>query len=223
MNQSTEKPFQCSFVLLIQVIQTNIKMDNSATNTTRWIKSRKSTFVNGLKEGSQINDSVIEQLLENASWAPSHGLVQAWHFKVFAEDGVKTFYQVQQEIYKQVTPPEKYFDFKYKAYSEKWKRVSHVIAIVAKRDPYKRFPKQEDIVSVGCAVENIYLSLQAFSIAGYLSTGDICYSKQMQEFLQLNEDDEPIGFFVLGQPDETAVRPPRTRTPATQKTEWFRE
>ena len=30
--------------------------------------------------------------------------------------------------------------FKYEAYSEKHKRVSHIIAIIAKRDPYKRFP-----------------------------------------------------------------------------------
>ena len=191
-------------------------------NITESIQSRKSTFVNGLKEGSKIDDSVIEKLLENASWAPSHGLVQAWQFKVFAEDGVKRFFEVQKEIYKEITPADKFFDFKYEAYTEKWKRVSHIIAIVAKRDPHKRFPKQEDVVSVACAVENIYLSLAAFGIGGYLSTGDICYSKQMHNFLNLDEEDTPIGFFILGEPDENVQRPVRTRISATEKTEWIR-
>ena len=188
-----------------------------------WIKNRKSTFVNGLKEGGKIDDSIIEKLLENATWAPSHGLVQAWLFKVFADEGGKRFFNVQQQIYKEITPAEKFFDFKYAAYSEKWKRVSHIIAIIAKRDPHKRFPVQEDIVSVACAVENIYLSLEAFNIGGYLSTGDICYSEQMHNFLALEKEDTPIGFFILGEPDETFKRPPRTRIPAEEKTEWIRK
>ncbi len=198
-------------------------MKSTTQDISEWIKSRKSTFVNGLKEGSQIDDSVIEKLLENATWAPSHGLVQAWHFKVFAGDGVRRFFSVQQQIYKQITPPDKFFDFKYQAYNDKWKRVSHVIAIIAKRDPYKRFPKQEDIVSVACAVENIYLSLKAFEIGGYLSTGDNCYSDQMRDFLKLEEEDTPIGFFILGEPDQSFQRPKRTRIAASDKTEWIRK
>lgn len=188
-----------------------------------WIKNRKSTFVNGLQEGSKIDDSIIEKLLENASWAPSHGLVQAWQFKVFAEEGVKRFFDVQQQIYKEITPPEKFLDFKYNGYSDKWKRVSHIVSIIAKRDPFKRFPKQEDIVSVACAVQNIYLSLDAFNIGGYLSTGDICYSTEMRDFLALEKEDTPIGFFILGIPDETFQRPERIRQAASDKTEWIRK
>ena len=198
-------------------------MDYTTQDISNWIKDRKSTFVSGLKEGGQIDDSVIEQLLENASWAPSHGLVQAWHFKVFAGEGVKTFFAVQKEIYKEVTPPNKFMEFKYNDYDNKWKRVSHIVAIIAKRDPFKRFPQQEDLVSVACAVENIYLSLKAHGIGGYLSTGDTCYSQQMRDFLNLGKDDVPVGFFVLGIPDESFVRPPRTRIPASEKTEWIRE
>ncbi|WP_372773447.1 nitroreductase [Mangrovibacterium sp.] len=198
-------------------------METTAENIEKWIRNRKSTFVNGLKEGSLIDDSVIEKLLVNASWAPSHGLVQAWHFKVFASDAVKRFFAFQQRVYKEITPAEKFADLKYDAYSEKHKRVSHIIAVIAKRDPYKRFPKQEDLASVACAVENIYLSLEAYGIAGYLSTGAICYSMQTRIFLGLEPEDEPVGFFILGEADENFKRPPRMRIPAEDKTEWFRE
>lgn len=198
-------------------------MEATPQNISTWIKNRKSTFVNGLKIGSKIDDSVIEQLLENATWAPSHGLAQVWHFKVFAGNGVKTFFNKQKEIYKASTPPDKYKDFKFNSYDNKWERVSHVIAIIAQRDPFKRFPKQEDLVSVACAVENIYLSLNAFGIGGYLSTGDVCYTQQMRDFLQLANDDEVIGFFILGIPDPSFARPPRNRASVSDKTQWINE
>jgi nitroreductase len=196
-------------------------MDNHTIS--HWIRNRKSTFVNGLKEGGKIDDTVIGKLLENANWAPSHGLVQAWHFKVFADEGVKRFFQVQKEIYKQITPADKFFEFKYQDYDNKWQRVSHVIAIIARRDPKKLFLKQEDLVSTACAVENIYLSLQEFGLGGYLSTGEVCYSQPMREFLGLNPDDEPVGFFILGVPDEAVTRPERKRVDVSEKTEWIRE
>lgn len=198
-------------------------MEDTAFTISQWIKNRKSTFMNGLKEGGKIDDEIIKKLLENANWAPSHGLVQAWHFKVFAGEGIKAFFKVQQKIYKQITHPAKFFDFKYHDYDNKWKRVSHIIAIVAKRDPKKLFPKQEDLVSTACATENIYLSLQELGIAGYLSTGDVCYSQPMREYLGLNPDDEPVGFFILGVPDESVIRLEKKRIAVSEKTEWIRE
>lgn len=187
------------------------------------IKNRKSTFVPMLKEGGKIDDSVVEELLDNAIWAPSHGLVQAWDFKVFADDAVKRFFEVQQEIYKKVTPADKFNEMKYKLYADKYKKVSHIIAIIARRDPEKKHPKQEDIVSVAMAVQNIYLSLESLGIGGYLSTGNLAYSELMRKFLELNEDDEPIGFFMLGIPENKFKLPPRIRIPAKEKTVWFRK
>lgn len=198
-------------------------MGYTATDISDWIRNRKSTFVNGLKEGGKIDDQVIEKLLENANRAPSHGLAQTWQFKVFADEGVKTFFKAQKEIYKQITPADKFFEFKYHEYDKKHRRVSHVIAIIAKRDPRRLFPKQEDLVSTACATQNIYLSLQGFGIAGYLSTGDICYAQPMREYLGLDTDDEPIGFFILGIPDESVRMPERKRVAVSEKTVWIRE
>jgi nitroreductase len=187
-----------------------------------WIKNRKSTFINGLQDGGRINDTVIEEILENATWAPTHGLGQVWEFKVFADAGVDAFFREQQSIYKATTLPEKFNETKYQKFTEKSNRVSHIIAVIARRDPKKRFPKQEDIVSVACAVQNIYLSLQAYGIGGYLSTGNICYAEEMRIFLGLEEEDECLGFFTLGIPDSNLKRPQRKRIPASEKTEWIR-
>ncbi len=188
-----------------------------------WIRLRKSTFMNGLKEGGRIADEVIEKLLDNGTWAPSHGLVQAWHFKVFTGKGLDALYKEHQEIYKAITPEAKFSMDKYEKLPEKSKKVSHVIAVIARRDPKKRFPKQEDLVSAACAVQNIYLSMQAYGVAGYLSTGDICYADRMRRYLGLQDEDACLGFITLGIADENYIRPERKRIRAAEKTEWIRE
>jgi hypothetical protein len=45
----------------------------------------------------------------------------------------------------------------------------------------------------------------------------------MRDFLELEEEDTPIGFFILGKPDESFQRPKRTRIAASDKTEWIRK
>jgi nitroreductase len=198
-------------------------MENSNHIISSIIRNRKSTFTNNLKDNPRIEDSVISEILENAIWAPSHGLVQPWYFKVFTGEGVKRFYLAQQKIYKESTSPEKFNETKFNKFTDKINKVSHIVVIICQRDPKKRYPKQEDIVSTACVVENIYLCLDSYGIAGYLSTGDVCYTPQMREYLNLGEDDECIGFFILGLPDETSVSLNRKRIPAINKTEWIRE
>jgi nitroreductase len=198
-------------------------MDNSIQLISSFIRNRKSTFTNNLKDNAKIEDRLIGEILDNAIWAPSHGLVQPWYFKVFAGDGVGSFFLAQQRIYKESTPAEKFNESKYNKFTEKVSKVSHIVAIICRRDPKRRFPKQEDIVSVACAVENIYLCLGPYGIAGYLSTGDICYTPQMRDYLKLGEEDECIGFFIMGMADETSVPVMRKRIPAPEKTEWIRE
>jgi nitroreductase len=196
-------------------------MDNSIQLVNSIIRNRKSTFTQNLKENAKIEDHVITEILENAVWAPSHGLVQPWYFKVFAGEGVGSFFLAQQRIYIESTPAEKFNESKYNKFTEKVSKVSHIVVIICQRDPKRRFPKQEDIVSAACAVQNIYLCLGPHGIAGYLSTGDICYTQQMRDYLRLGEEDECIGFFIMGIADATSVPITRKRVPAIDKTEWI--
>ncbi|MCG8698555.1 MAG: nitroreductase [Bacteroidales bacterium] len=197
-------------------------MNNGSDIIINWIKDRKSTFLNGLKKGGKIQDEIIEQLLDTAIWAPSHGLVQPWFYKVFTGRGLEEFYLEQQRIYKEITPEDKFVLAKYDKYTDKKNYVSHVIVVIMKRDPKRRFPVQEDLVSVACTIQNMYLCMKSFGIAGYLSTGNICYTSQMRTYLGLEEEDTCLGFFTLGLPDENAKERPRKRIPAADKTEWVR-
>jgi len=104
---------------------------------------------------------------------------------------------------------------------DKISQVSHVVAICMIRDINRKYPEIEEIVATACVIENIYLSLNAFGIAGYLSTGDICYTRQMSDFLGLGSGDKCLGFFQLGYPRNDLKLPLRKRIPATEKTTWI--
>jgi nitroreductase len=186
------------------------------------IKERRTIYPINFDPVKKIEDiNTIRNILDTAVWAPTHKLTQPWNFKVFHGDGVKTFFSKQQEIYKIITPEDAFSDKKYLKYMDKAEQVSVVIAVWMKRDPEKRVPEIEEIVATGCVIENIYLSLKPHGIVGYLSTGDICYTRQMKEFLEIGEEDKCLGFFQLGYPKESMRLVERKRVPANEKTEWI--
>lgn len=185
------------------------------------IRNRRSTYPGNFKKGETIDEKVISDLLELATWAPTHKLTQPWKFIVYTGEGKKTFFEKQAEIFKEITPKEKVNNQKLLKYKEKAELVSHVIAVIAEHDPENRIPEIEEIVATSCALQNIYLSLNEFGIAGYLSTGNICYAPQMAEFLGLKPDDRILGFFQLGIPADKINRPQRKRIPVSEKTTWI--
>jgi nitroreductase len=188
---------------------------------SRLIKERRSTWPVSFEHGKKIPDALIAELLETAVWAPSHGLTQPWTFKVFRNEGVGDFFHKLQLIYNEVTPPEERKPGKTDKFEEKISQVSHVIAVCMVRDPRKKYPEIEEIVATACVIENIYICINAFGIAGYLSTGNTCYTQQMKDFLHLGPDDKCLGFFQLGYTKADINRPMRKRIPAAEKTEWI--
>src|SRR5687768_16809723 len=53
--------------------------------------------------GEKVDDAIVNQMLINATWAPTHRLTQPWRFIVFTGDGLKELAQTQAEVYKEVT------------------------------------------------------------------------------------------------------------------------
>jgi nitroreductase len=185
------------------------------------IRSRRSIYPVHFDPSRKIDNQVVQDILKLAVWAPSHGLTQPWSFSVFCGEGLKTFFLKLKDIYKQITPPEQLKESKLAKYDEKIAQVSHVIAVCMIRDPNRKYPAVEEIVAAACVIQNIYLCLDAFGIAGYLSTGDVCYTQEIKDFLRLGPEDQCLGFFQLGIPKKDLKIPLRKRIAASEKTVWI--
>ena len=182
------------------------------------VRHRRSVFPKQFAEG-KIPDETVRQILENATWAPSHGMTEPWHFVVFTGEGLKKLAQFQSELYKS-TAGEKFKEDKFQNLINNPLKASHVIAICMKRDPSKKIPEVEEIESVATAVQNMYLTVAAYGLGGYWTTGGITYNEKAKPFFGLGEDDKLLGFFYLGY--VAIPSPDGRRKSIEEKVTWVR-
>lgn len=180
-------------------------------------RSRRSVFPDQLDAGRKVDDAIIKEILTNATWAPNHGKAEPWHFTVFSGDGLQKFATYQSELYKELSG-ENFKEITYNKLQQQPLKASHIIALGMKRTPNKNIPEVEDIEAVSCAVQNIYLSVTAYGLGGYWTTGGITYRDKAKEFFGLQEEDKLLGFFYIGH-----VAIPSTgakRQPLEEKITW---
>src|SRR5580765_332766 len=182
------------------------------------IRSRRSVFPDQYVAGRKIPDEIIQQLLENANWAPSHKLTEPWRFTVFTEKGLQTFARFQSDLYRK-NAGEKFKQDKYEKLLKTPLACSHIISLGMKRNPV--VPEVEEIAAVACAVQNLYLSTVAYGLGGYWTTGGVTYDKEAKTFFGLGEEDKLMGFFYLGYVQIPSVQ--SSRKPIAEKTSWVRE
>ena len=161
------------------------------------IRHRRSVFPKQFVVGKKIPDEIIEQVLINATYAPTHKLTEPWLFKVFTGDGLQTFANFQSELYKKEAG-EKFKEDKYLKLKTTPMLASHIISIGMKRNADKGLPEIEEIEAVACAVQNIYLSVTAYGLGGYFTTGGITYYENAKPFFGLGKEDKLLGFFYVG-------------------------
>lgn len=181
------------------------------------IRHRRSVFPDQFSD-RVIDREVIEQLLENANWAPTHGKTEPWRFFVFTANRLKDLGELQASLYKKLTPAENYQEAKYNKLLNNPQKASHVIAICMKRQSSEKIPEIEEIEATACAVQNIYLTATAYGLGGYWASGGVTYKEELKEHFGLSEKDRVLGFFYLGYPKETP--PDGKRGHASEKITW---
>ena len=182
------------------------------------IRNRRSTFIPQFEPGKTIPEDLILNLLENANAAPNHKLTEPWRFTVFTGNGLQTLADQQAAIYKKHTG-QGFKQSKYEQLLIQPMLCSHVIAIGMKRNP--SVPELEEIAAIGCAVQNMYLSLAAYGIGGYWSTGGITFLEAAKPLFNLAPEDKFMGFFYLGYVKVPSVS--RNPKPVAEKVHWVRE
>lgn len=171
----------------------------------------------------QFSDQPIERelicrLLENANWAPTHGMTEPWRFAVFVGDARQRLAGFLAATYKDVTTPETFKPNKYEGMSKNAMLAQAVIAIGMKRQEIEKISELDELMAVACAVQNVHLSAAANGLAGFWSTNVAATSDQMRDFIGLGEKDRALGLFYLGYPD--CSWPTANRQPIEDKVTW---
>lgn len=193
-------------------------MKYSLSDLRSLIRDRRTIKPENFKKRKVLPDQ-INEMLNNALWAPTHGLTQPWHFVVFTNDALQDLANFMAETYKNNCLPEQFLQKKYDNYLQRPTLSSVVIAICMKRQEIEKIPEIEEIQAVACAVQNIHLTATAYGMGGYWSTGEVVYSNEIKKYLNLGEKDKCLGLFYVGYSD-LEEWPKSHRKPLEYQSEW---
>lgn len=195
-------------------------MRHNLSDTNELIRDRR-TISPEKYSSRKVHKEVVEEILRNGTWAPTHGMTQPWRFKVFIGEGVKRIGERLPIWYKNFIGEEKFSQKKFEKLEARGEKCSVIIAVTMVPDSTGRIPEVEEIEAVACAVQNMYLTCTAHGIGALYSTPGFLYTEEVKEFLNLEEGGRVLGLFYLGYPE--GDWPKSHRKPLEYVTDWIEE
>lgn len=168
-----------------------------------------------------IDDSILLEMLENANWAPTHGMTQPWRFTIFKGDARQRLADFLASTYKAITTPDSFRTSKYEGMSRNAMLAPVVIAMGMKRQESEKISELDELLAVACAVQNLHLTAAAHGLGGFWSTNVAAVSDEMREFTRLGEKDRALGLFYVGYP--SGEWPSSQRQPIDDIIRWETE
>ena len=191
-------------------------MDITPTQVNMLIRKRRSVFPKTYNS-KPISREIVEEILENANWAPTHKLTEPWRCKVIMGNGLLRLGNFLSSNYKENTAKDIFSEIKYSKLKNNLLKAACIIAICMKRDEEERIPEWEEIAAVACAVQNMYLTCTAHGIGCYWSTPKPAL--EAEEFFGLQRGERCLGLFYMGYYDMPDI--PGKRDPVASDPTWI--
>jgi len=161
--------------------------------------------------GKTVDETLLRELLELATWAPNHRLNSPWRFRVLTAAGISS---VLKEILSKLSSEEKEA---FKGPLERVAKAGAVIYVTSLKDP-QPVVDEENFAAVCCAVQNILLESTARGLCSFWSTGKFFKHPLMGQILKVNETERFVGAIWLGYGDQPEAP---ARKPASDFTTWI--
>lgn len=192
-------------------------MKFSVSEITDLIRHRRTIYPKDYTD-RVVHREIVERVLSNGTWAPTHGMTQPWRFTVFSGAGRTTLSNFLGEEYRRITPPEKFLQKKFDTLTQRPLQSSVVIGLSMERDPAGKISERDELLATASAVQNMYLTSAAYGLGAFWATGGALTGAGMRAFLGLPESGQALGLFYMGYP---AVEWPKGyRKPLDQVVTW---
>ena len=170
---------------------------------TQTIRDRRT--IHQFRTGEVPPESVIEQAIEQAVWAPNHHLSQPWHFHLIGSESAAKICHLNADIVR-ASKGEKVAEIKLRRWSEipGWMLMS----CEKSDDPLR---SQEDYAACCCVAQNLALILWEKGVGMKWTTGKVTREERFYEIIGLDSQSRSVvGLFWFGYPAEI---PQATRSP----------
>jgi nitroreductase len=178
-------------------------MENAKSNLAKIIRERRS-----IKSGyidKEVTEETVLEILDDAIWAPNHGLREPWRFifvstkekEGFVENLVKTFSPDMQENRRN------YFS-----------QPAAFLIVVMEEDPRQK-QWEENFGAVSSLIQNFQLLAWEQKLGVVWKTNPHIYDPKVRDLLDVKPGEKIVGFLHMGYFDK--VPQVRDRTSAEEK------
>lgn len=193
-------------------------MKHNLSDITHLIKDRRTIYPEQYTD-RKVHKEIVEDVLNNAIWAPTHGKTEPWRFQVFlSEESRKRLSDFQSAWYEENTNEDTYNQMKFNKLKNRPLMSSVVVAVCMTPDPKGRISEMDEIGAVSCAIQNMYLTCTAYGIGGFWATPKVIYTEGFKSFLGIADEDQCLGLFYMGYP--SIDWPKGHRKPLEYVTKW---
>lgn len=183
------------------------------------IRSRR-TIKPPMMSDDPVAEEDLRAILENANWAPTHGMTQPWRFRVYRGEARSRLADDLANLYLTAIPLEEQKEGKADKLREMPKRAPVVILVCMERQKIEKIRELEEIEAVACAIQNMHLTAAARGLGAFWSTPPFLYKPEMNAYLGLGEKDRCLGIFYLGHPAEPDAVPKGRRQSIDDRVEF---
>lgn len=190
---------------------------NTETSTIADSIANRRTVKPDRYTGKRVNDELVWQVLEAANWAPTHGFTEPWRFQVFVDESKQQLLDFLNGLDEALNGAN---DVKKAKREKRFAATSHIITIGMKRGDNPKIPEIEELLAVGAAVQNMWLTAHNLGLGAYWSTGNLAFRPELTTFIGLDpERDQSLGFFYIGDRVE-GIPAGRRMSPIQAKVRW---
>jgi nitroreductase len=161
-------------------------------------RTRRTVKPDIMDSSREIARELLLEILEDAHWAPTHGLTQPWRFHVFTGQARARLAEVLQSLYDRITPVTEVRPEKRAKLGDNCLHASAVVAVVAHSEPAGKISRLDELCSTACAVQNLLLSAHQRGLGSFWATPPVACSQEFTTWLGLDAADCSLGLVFLG-------------------------
>lgn len=184
-------------------------------------RSRRTLKPIAMDPDRRVPREVLEDVLGDAIWAPTHGLTQPWRFHVFDTPEARGRLAGALVGIYEATTPEPLRDAGKRAKLDAGPRRAPVaIALLARVEPGGKIQEWEEIAAASCAAQNLMLSACEKGLGSFWSSPPAACGREFADWLGADPRDRPLGLIYLGWPLADAPMPVSSRGPLAERVVW---
>lgn len=140
----------------------------------------------------------LDNMYRAALRAPDHGAIRPWRFLNVEGDARSRLGQLF--AYAAVKKNPELTEEQLAKFHNMPMRAPMLVIAIAKTKQHPKVPHSEQLISAGCAVQNMLLAAYAQGLGAMWRTGDMAYDPTVMQGLSLEEGEEIVGYLYLGTP-----------------------